>query len=745
MKLTIKIVLFLPWIFFSNTLYSYQQSILEGRVIEKEGLPIENVYIYNKTQNTHTHSLLNGTFKLKKTNVGDTIQIGLLGYEKRIITLTQKHFDNPQDYFLRTKLVMLDELVLTKELNAIQSITKVDVETSPVNSSQEILRKVPGLFIGQHAGGGKAEQIFLRGFDIDHGTDLTLSVDGMPINMVSHAHGQGYSDLHFIIPETIQKINFGKGPYYAEKGDFNTAGYVEFETKKKLDNSKISLSIGDFNSFRTLAMVNLLKDNNAYLAFEYLESDGPYVSPQNFNRSNIFGKYSISTTKKDQLSLTFSYFKSRWNASGQIPERAVKNGSISRFGSIDDTEGGNTSRANINLQYVTSLKNTIVKSNFFYTDYNFELFSNFTFFFKDPENGDQIKQYENREILGFNTQFINSTSLGNFDVELTNGIGVRKDIVNNIELSHTKNKVERLESIQLGNIDQSNFYLFFNSDFKSEKFTISPSIRLDYFNFLYEDKRAPNSGTALSNSKTIVTPHLNFLFNQNNNVQWFLKSGIGFHSNDARLVLQQNTTNILPKAYGLDIGNIWKPVSNLILNTAVWYLFSEEELVYVGDEGVIEPNGKSERFGVDLGFRYHFSDWLYLDTDATITKAINTELDPGFNYIPLAPKLTVTGGLAIKKKKISGSLRYRFLDDRPANEDNSIVARGYFVTDLNMNYKIQKNITLGFSIENLFNTNWKETQFATESRLRNESSSVEEIHFTPGTPFLAKAKVTYSF
>ncbi|QTE23419.1 TonB-dependent receptor [Polaribacter cellanae] len=738
-----QLIIFFSVVFCVNT-YSQQ---LKGRVLDAFNEPIENAYVYNSNSNSHTHTDLNGRFVLDNTTIGNTIQIGILGYQKKEITLTKESFTN-FSIQLQTKVFQLEEMVLRKEINALQTIAKVDLSVNPVNSSQEILRKVPGLIIGQHAGGGKAEQMFLRGFDVDHGTDITLSVDGMPINLVSHAHGQGYSDLHFIIPETIKNINFGKGPYYANQGDFNTAGYVDFSTKSSINKNVISFEAGQFNSKRMLGMFNLLeskKDENAYVAIEYIATDGPFESPQNFTRLNIFGKYSAFLNGKDRITLTASHFTSSWDASGQIPEREVANGNIGRFGAIDDTEGGNTSRTNFNVQFHKTLSNeSILKSNVFYSKYNFELFSNFTFFLEDPVNGDQIKQFENRDIFGANAQIISNKEFGDVEVKFTKGAGLRYDLINDVELSRTKNRKEILERIQLGDVKQTNMYAFFNSEFEIGKFKISPAVRLDYFKFLYNNALTPTYKT-LTKTKAIINPKLNFLYTQNDNLQWFLKSGIGFHSNDTRVVLQQNADKVLPRAYGLDFGNIWKPTNNLVLNTAAWYLFSEEEFVYVGDAGIVEPSGKSERFGFDLGIRYQFTDWLYLDTDATFTRARSLENASGEDFIPLAPDFTMAGGLSFNNLgNFSGGLRYRYIDDRPANEDNSIVAEGYFVSDFNINYKM-KDITLGLAIQNIFDVDWNETQFATESRLQNETTSVEEIHFTPGTPFFAKASIKYQF
>lgn len=721
---------------------------IKGVVSNSQNQPLEAAYIYNLNSKSHAHTSENGVFILENNAVGDSLRIGLLGFKNKTITLNASHFNAKSIIILDEKSFQLDELVITETLNPVSTITRLDLNTSPVNSSQEILRKVPGLIIGQHAGGGKAEQIFLRGFDIDHGTDISLSVDGMPINMVSHAHGQGYSDLHFVIPETVNKIDFGKGSYYAERGDFATAGYVDFSTKDYLKESSVSLSVGQFNSVRTLGMFNLLentKNQNAYIATEYIATDGPYDSPQNFNRLNLFGKYVAFTPNNDKVAITLSHFTSRWDASGQIPQREIDNGNISRFGAIDDTEGGNTERTNVNVEFNKHISDySTLKTNAFYSHYGFELYSNFTFFLDDAVNGDQIKQFEDRSIFGFNTAITNKTKLGNTNVTTSSGVSLRHDMVNDIELSHTLNRNTTLEQIQLGDLNQTNLSVFTNVQFDFGKFKIAPALRLDYFKFLYHDKLQTNY-VAQAETKTMLSPKLNLYYDAATNLQWYLKSGIGFHSNDTRVVVSQQGKEILPRSYGLDLGTVWKPAPKLVVNAALWYLFLEQEFVYVGDAGIVEPSGKTERLGADFGLRYQLNDWLFFDTDATYTHARSTENPNGQNYIPLAPDFTMAGGLSINNLNgFSGGLRYRYVDDRPANEDNSIVANGYFVTDFNVNYSFN-NITLGFVIENLFDTEWNETQFATESRLQNEVQSVEEIHFTPGTPFFLKGTIVYKF
>lgn len=735
MNKTFQIILFL----LSTLAFSQQK---EGVVMDTLGNIIENAYVYNETTKSHAHTNENGKFILDKTSNNDILTITALGFKKK----TQVVNGEEKKIILYSSSFNIEEIVISKKNNAISQIMKLDLQNSPVNSSQEILRKVPGLFIGQHAGGGKAEQIFLRGFDIDHGTDIALSVDGMPVNMVSHAHGQGYADLHFVIPETLDKIDFGKGSYYADKGDFATAGYVAFKTKEKIDNNAISLEVGKFNTIRTLGMFNLLPKNNnqsAFLVSEYITFDGPYVSSQNFRRLNLFGKYTNVLEDKSKFSVTASQFSSEWTASGQIPQRLVDAGIISRFGAVDDTEGGKTSRSNLNVEYYKPIsENLFFKGNTYYNNYQFELYSNFTFFLNNPIDGDQIKQKENRTIYGFNGEF--NKKIDNSKSTYQVGFGLRADETKDSELANTKNRITTINQLKLGNINQKNYFSYINTDIELGNFTINPAIRFDYFQFSYLDKLAPKF--QINNEEKVkISPKLNFLFAPNNKVQFFVKSGLGFHSNDTRVIVSQTDKKTLPTSAGADLGTIFKPMNNLIINSALWFLHLDQEFVYVGDAGIVEPSGKTRRMGIDFGFRYQVSKFINLNSDINYTYARSTDEPEGQNYIPLAPDLTSTGGISVTNYKgFSSSLNYRYLKSRPANEDNSIVAKGYFVSDFNVNYQYKK-MNYGIIIENLFNTKWNETQFATESQLQNETQAVEEIHFTPGTPFFIKGKITYSF
>ncbi len=747
-----KIFLF-SFLFFSS-LFAQAQTIIAGKVIDKntrEPLEVAFVQLQNNSLTTLTDNAGGFLFDIKSASNKDSaaIKVSYIGYQSQTVTIDKE--------FVLIELekgnINLEEVIIAShaDVTPFNTISRIDLNKQPVRSSQDILRTVPGLFIGQHQGGGKAEQIFLRGFDIDHGTDVAIAADGIPVNMVSHAHGQGYADLHFLIPELVDKVDFGKGSYYSEQGNFATAGYVNFNTVNTLNKNMVKLEAGQFNTIRGLAMIDLLskrkkeKGTNAYVASELLYSDGPFESPQHFNRFNVFGKLNTRLNDNNKLTFIASAFNSKWNASGQIPGRAVRSGLISRFGAIDNTEGGYTGRINTSVKLHTDLKNNAALENhFYYSKYHFNLFSNFTFFLNDPVNGDQIRQRESRDLFGYQTKLSLDKDKGRWNFKSVYGTGFRADKTKGSELSSTLNKTVLLSGIQLGNINETNAFVFLDENISTGKWLFNIGNRLDYFNFNYYDNIAQHQ--LPSRSKVIHSPKFNIQYTVNKSTQLYVKTGKGFHSNDTRVVTgNSDSKNILPASYGADLGIFLKPAHSLLINAALWYQYLAQELVYVGDEGIVEPAGKTRRAGIDFSARYQFSKYFFADININFAKPRSIDNPKGENFIPLAPTLTGTGGLVWKSAKaLNGSIRYRYMKDRPANETNSVIAKGYTVTDLSINYTKPK-YELGIAVENLFNVKWNESQFNTESRLRNEPAPIEEIHFTPGTPFFAKLKFSFFF
>ena len=583
------------------------------------------------------------------------IDLSHVGFKAQVIDVMVQ---DDQTTFVSTVLsatsVDLSEVVVSSlRAHDQQLISSLDIKLRPIINSQEILRLVPGLFIGQHAGGGKAEQIFLRGFDLDHGTDIRLTVDGMPVNMVSHAHGQGYADLHFVIPELVEGADFKKGPYHADKGNFTTAGWVDFRTRTALDRSFVKFEAGQYGTYRAVAGLDLLgaagkaKNQSAYLASEYSFTNSYFDNPQHFNRLNVVGKYHGHLASNTNLTLTGSTFWSKWNHSGQIPERAVASGLTGFFGSIDPTEGGETSRTNLNAQLVTvTPRNHVIKNQFFYSNYTFELYSNFTFFKNDTVNGDQIRQKESRNLFGYNGSYSVETRVGRSHWNTTVGVQYRQDVTHHTELSHTKDRIITLEQLNFGNINELNASVYADELIEvSDRLTINAGVRVDYFRSQYEDLLA-QPVTKKHATDAIVSPKLNFYYTLNPRVQLYLNSGKGFHSNDARVVVPQGGLAVLPPAYGSDLGLIVKPFPRLLINAAAWYLWLAQEFVFVGDENVVEPSGRSRRYGVDVSARYQITNRtdganLYADVDLNTATPAPSMPKPGritCRWLPCLPQ-----------------------------------------------------------------------------------------------------------
>lgn len=723
------------------------QQIIRGKIMNADSKQlVEDATIFNSNNATATNTDAYGRFQILSTDSSVTVLVSSVGFTTKTVQLLPGKMNI---ITLTPSTASLKEITLTAATSAsrFSTLSKIDLSLRPVRSSQELLRLAPGLFVAQHAGGGKAEQIFLRGFDVDHGTDVSVNVDGMPVNMVSHAHGQGYADAHFIIAETVSNIDFGAGPYYANYGNFTTAGYINMATFDNIDKSRIQVEAGRFNSYRTLVMLDLLKKNkakqSAYLAADYNYSDGPTENPQHFKRFNIFGKYNLAINDRSQFSASVSAFKSSWDASGQVPERAVEQGLITRFGSLDPTEGGNTERYNLNAVINTQLNNKWQWENqLYYSRYLFNLYSNFTFFANDPVNGDGIQQEEKRNLLGFRSALVKKSFAGAWKIKSTFSAGVRYDATNNSELN-AQVKRQFLSNIKKGDINETNAFAFIQKQINNNRWAFDAAIRVDYFNAAYNDKLSAEQ--LPSRDAAIVSPKLKIQYTASKFLQLYVKTGKGFHSNDSRVVVANDGKEILPAAVGSDIGIVLKPGNHLYINIAAWYLHLEQEFVYVGDAGIVEPSGATRRQGLDLLLRYQFNKKLFANVNLNYTHARAAGEAKGENYIPLAPDLTSTGALFYKASNgFNGGLSYRYIKNRPANEDNSIIAKGYFLLDVALNYTKAK-YEIGVSVENMLNVEWNEAQFATESRLRNETAPVNELHFTPGAPFFAKAKLVFFF
>ncbi|MDQ2793402.1 MAG: TonB-dependent receptor [Bacteroidota bacterium] len=758
--------LFIGLFSLTPTAWAQGSGTLRGTVADSlSGQPLAGVSVGLQGQPGGTATDALGNFRLSNLTPGSySLRVGALGYRAQTMPVTVAAGETPRlAVRMATTVLSLAEVTVSQPRDPNQSlaaISHIDQLLRPVNSAQDLLRLVPGLFIAQHAGGGKAEQIFLRGFDCDHGTDFAVSIDGMPVNMVSHAHGQGYADFHFVIPETVEQLKVYKGPYTARFGDFATSGAGEFLTKTRLEHSQVKLELGQFDTRRALVMLDLLGQNrhlfskrpeSAYVAAEYYFTNSYFDAAQHFKRFNGIAKYTGQLSDKTSLTLMGSHFTSNWDASGQIPDRGIREGVISRFGSIDNSEGGRTSRTNASAILTTALPHdAVLRQQAYYSKYDFSLFSNFTFFLNDPVNGDEINQTDDRHILGYTATYDRDTQLGTRTLHTTLGLGTRNDF-SYLNLFHAA-KRQILDTTTTGRLYERNLNAYLDETLTlTDRLTVNAAVRADVFTFdfrglLADTARAlqPLRGRV---SHALVSPKLNLYYQLSQNVQLFARSGFGFHSNDARAVVRDANASVLPRALGYEVGSTFKPVPSIVVNAALWALHLQDELVYVGDDGQTESTGPTQRYGLDLAARYQLTQRLFLDLDVNYNHGRQLDAPAGANYIPLAPTFTSIGGITYKQPNgFSASLRYRGIDSRPANDDGSITARGYFLLDAVASYT-RRRFQVGATAENLLNVQWNQAQFATETRLRTEplGTSVDELHFTPGTPFYAKLNVSVFF
>ena len=669
-----------------------------------------------------------------------------------------------------------------------KSIREFDLNVRPMQTAQDMLQLAPGLVVTQHAGGGKAEQIFLRGFDADHGTDVAISTDGIPVNMVSHGHGQGYADLHYVIPELVESIDLFKGPYFARHGNFSTAGSIMFRTKDYIDENTVKIEGGEFNTQKVTGLFQVPGSSeyqSAYFGAQFYNTDGPVESEQNFQRSNLFGKFHTHLNETNELTFSVNAFSSAWDASGQIPQRAVDSELITRFGTIDDLEGGQTGRQNLNLTYTVIGKNN---SQFFiqpyFSRYNFKLFSNFTFFLDDPENGDMIEQTDDRTLLGLNTEYQFEQSIRSMQSTTTFGGGFRSDDIA-VSLWHSPNRRRLAQRVDSGIIER-NLSLWVQEELVvHSKLRLQLGLRGDYFTFNVEDHLDTLSGASITlphasgyAQEAMLNPKFNLVYSPLHSTDIFLNFGTGFHSNDARdVVIEQTISDLarvfsrqglndaqinerlaqlnfdpehsgirtLPRVIGAEIGTRHQFWNRLSIGIAGWWLELDEELVFVGDAGETEISGKSRRIGIDIEGRAQMLSWLWVDIDVNLSSGKFVDEPSDANEIPLAPRITSTGGLtAAHPSGFGANLRYRHIGDRPANEDSSVTAVGHTLVNIGLSYAFGP-FKYFATVENLFDVDWNEAQFDTESRLVDETEPVSEIHFTPGNPRNIQAGISYQF
>jgi len=599
-----------------------------------------------------------------------------------------------------------------------------DFSTRPMLRVGELVEVVPGMIAAQHSGEGKANQYFLRGMNLDHGSDFSATIDGMPINFRSHAHAQGYLDLNFVIPEIVETVEFRKGPYYADVGDFSAAGSAEFKTYDKLQNGFVNLIVGSNAYFRTVAANSIDLSNGTLLwAGEYFENDGPWDLAQDQRKINAFAKY----TSDSGFQLIASYYDNEWLATDQIPQREVDAGNIGRFGFIDPNLGGLSSR----FSMIAIKRFDQHEFDLYLTRYELNLFSNPTYALNDPINGDQIEQEDRRWVYGGSWQFApysDSAWTPRF------GADVRLDAADKVNLFNTTGARQRIGFVRQDVVDVFSVSAFAETEYKfSEKLRLTAGMRADYFSFDVESALVANSG---SGDESVVSPKLALAYLINDELEVYANYGRGFHSNDARAV----TISVDPVtgdpampfdavslADGAEIGIRRDNWHNLTLTVAAFWLELDSELIFAGDAGTTEPNDATKRTGVELSAFWNPSDEWTVDVTYAKTHARFKNGD----YIPDAHELIAGAGITYTGLEgLTGSIRLRHFGDAALNEDNSVRKDDATTVNFGLNYDFGK-FEVGLEALNIFDTKNSDIEYFFESQLPGELTPVEGIHFHP--------------
>lgn len=716
---------------------------------KENGRTISEVRVYNKNQRELSISDETGVVSIQGES-GDSIVFRSFGF----VSQTWGFHDLKTSIQLIPSEQIIDEISVVahqqKALGA-SNLDALTLELLPINNAQDLLRTVSGLFIAQHAGGGKAEQIFLRGFDNDHGTDFAVYYDGMPVNISNHAHGQGYADMHFIIPETIQGADYYKGTHELQNGNFAVAGAARYRTKSGIEKNMIKLEIGDFQTQRAVAMMNLTPrqklfskkfEEQSYIAVEGNLTNSFFESSQKFKKISALYRYSIKLGRT-QLNAGVSYFNSNWNASGQIPLRAVESGQIGWFGAIDDREGGNTARGNVFLRLNTRLKGNQQLENFLYYNNNvYGLFSNFTFFLNDSINGDMIDQRERRHMMGYRATYKRLDKIGKTRLTSQIGAGFKHDIASTA-LYESRSR-EILGTTYSHDLWETNYEAHIKEIWNIRpKLTIVAGTRFDLLTGRVNDLL---TSTVQEISAYRFSPKLSLYYNPINAIQLFAKAGSGFHSNYVIAAAADRSVSPLPRALGADIGTEFKIGDKLAASVVFWGIQSDVEYVFVADDGGFEDNGRSQRTGVDVSLKFQPWKSLILDWSGNYSYGILLDEPASANKIPSAPRFNSTGSIIYSPiQPLSIYVNGRYMARRPLVEDESVWVDQYLLIDASVNYAFKNGLQLGVSVQNIFNERWMEAVFYDASRLQHETEAVDDYHFTPGTPRFIKGSITYLF
>ena len=619
------------------------------------------------------------------------------------------------------------------------AITARQLDARPLLRPGEVLETVPGLVISQHSGEGKANQYYLRGFNLDHGTDFATTVAGMPVNLPTHGHGQGYSDLNFVIPELVSGVQFAKGPYFADQGDFATAGAASINYANSLPRPLVRITGGGEAFGRAvLAATPDLRNGQLLAAVELQHNDGPWTSPDRLKKINAVIRY----TRGDALngaSGTFMAYRGTWNSSDQIPGRAVADGSLSRFGTVDDSSGGDASRYSGSFEWQRTRGSASTKLTAFGIAQHLDLFSNFTYFLDDPENGDQFRQADRRFTTGAKLTHRRIERWGGRLVQNTVGAQLRNDQIFDVGLFHTRERAV-LNTVREDEVMQTSLSAYYQNEVELHpRVRTLAGVRVDGFRFGVDAGDPRNGGTRYA---ALASPKGGVVLGPWQGTEFYVNAGLGFHSNDARGATIRidprsggpvERVTPLVRARGAEVGLRSVLIPGLQTTVTAWTLGLDSELVFVGDAGTTEAGRPSRRSGIEWASYYSPWPWLTFDADVSLSRARFTDGAPEGAAIPGAVETVVSAGATvISRRDFFGSIRWRYFGARPLVEDDSVRSHASSLVNLEAGYRFTNHLRLAVDVFNLFDSNDSDIEYFYRSRLPGEPpAGVDDIHFHP--------------
>ena len=647
-------------------------------------------------------------------------------------------------------------------------VTSKQLRTRPLQRSGDIMEAVPGLVATQHAGEGKANQYFLRGFNLDHGTDFATFVDGVPVNLPTHAHGQGYTDLYFLIPELVDSVQYRKGPYYAEEGDFAAVGSARFRTVRKLPRPLGLLEAGSFGYRRALAAGSFTAGNgDLLLAAEHQRDDGPWHVAQDLRKTNLTGKFTTGT-QANGLVVGFTHYEAQWTATDQVPQRAIDAGLIDRYGTLDPTSGGMTRRTGANAAWSHSEGDVRTQVSAYALRYRFDLFSNFSYFTRGCEAAplpsacdggpalDQFEQADDRRVLGLSASQVHALTITGHETLLSWGADLRRDAIANVALYDTFQR-RRLATVRSDRVRLDALGVWGQAEvpLRPDLRAIA-GLRWDHRDIAVDSSVAANSG---STDAGITSPKLSLVYSPSATADWYANWGRGFHSNDARgTVLRVDPRDgstpaeratPLVRATGYELGTRQKFGPDLVVTAALWALRLQSELLFVGDAGTTEASRPSLRKGLELTANWRPAPAWEVDADRAFSRARFTDGDPAGDRIPGAMERVATLGVTWTQGPWTVGARVRHFGPHPLIEDNSLRAQGSTLANVRLAYKLSPSAELSLDVFNLFDRRVDDIQYAYASRLPGEppftAATPATLHVHPAGPRSARVGLKLFF